>query len=49
MPIILLMFYIIKIRSSKPLPDLDDRMTVEEIEYIDGTIKIDKIQTLVNF
>jgi hypothetical protein len=49
MPIILLVFYIVKIRSSKPLPDLNDRMTVEEIEYIYGTIKIERIQNLVYF
>jgi ABC-type spermidine/putrescine transport system permease subunit I len=31
LPIILLPLYFVKIRSSKPLPDLDDRMSVEEI------------------
>jgi hypothetical protein len=41
--IILLVVYIVKIRSSNPLPDLDDRMRVEDIQYIYGTMKIEKI------
>jgi hypothetical protein len=31
MPIIVLVVYIVKIRSRKPLPDLRDDMTIEEI------------------
>jgi hypothetical protein len=40
---VLVIVYIIRIRSSKPLPDLDDQMTVEDLKYIYGTIQIEKI------
>ena len=42
-PLILLSLYIVKIRSSTPLPDLDNRMIVEEIEYVYGNLKIEEI------
>ena len=43
-PLILLSLYIVKIRSSMPLPDLDKRMTIEEIQYVYGNLKIEEIQ-----
>ena len=44
LPLVLLVLYIMKIRSSKPLPDLDDHMTVEEIKYVYGNLKLEEIQ-----
>jgi hypothetical protein len=43
--IIVLVIYIVKLRSSRPLPDLTDKMTLEDIQYIYGTLKIQSIQS----
>lgn len=44
LPIVILILYIVKIRSSIPFPDLKDEMTLEEINEIYKTIYIEEIQ-----
>ncbi len=43
-PIVLLILYIVKIRSSIPLPDFKDEMTVEDIMYLYNSNDIEKIK-----
>jgi hypothetical protein len=43
-PFVMLILYIVKIRSSIPLPDLKDEMTVEQIMYLYNSINVEKIK-----
>ena len=43
LPIVILILYTVKIRSSIPFPDLDDEMTLEDIKYLYNTVDIESI------
>jgi hypothetical protein len=43
LPILILILYTVKIRSSKPLPDLKDEMTLEDLIKVYDTIDIEGI------
>ncbi len=44
LPIVILILYIFFIRSSIPLPDLNDEMTLEDLKYLYNSIDIVKIK-----
>jgi hypothetical protein len=46
-PVIIWRLYSVKIKSTNPLPDLNDEMEAEHIRYIYGSLDIDKIKRSV--
>jgi phosphosulfolactate synthase (CoM biosynthesis protein A) len=44
LPFVIITLYWIKIRHRRPLPDLKDEMTIEDVEYIYKSVDIEQIR-----
>jgi hypothetical protein len=44
LPVAIFTLYWVKIEHSKPLPDLKDEMTLEDVHYIYKSVDIEKIR-----